>query len=191
MKSRSKALKSKPGNPPLKGGGNPERPTRIVESARTTNRKRRKQHPEIVTGQTILRPISVAAYVRTATQHQHLASNQMDVIRKYAKRCGMQIVKEYSDEGKSGMNIQDRESLAQMIRDVKSGQINFSAILLYDVSRWGRFQAADESAYYECICHRAGVSVHYYDKHSEGEVIVVSTIVRRLKESIRANENGH
>ena len=191
MKNRSKALKSKRGNPPLKGGGNPERPTRIVESARTTNLKRRKQHPEIVTGQTILPPIRVAAYVRTARQEPHLARNQMDAIRKYAKRHGMQIVKEYSDEGKSGVNIQARKSLARMIREVQDGQINFSAVLLYNVSRWGRFQDADESAYYEYICRRAGVSVHYCDEHSEGEVIVVSTIVKRLKKSIRANENGH
>jgi hypothetical protein len=191
MKSRSKALKSKRGNPPLKGGGNPERPTKIVETAPTTNRERRKQHPEIVTGQTILPPIRVAAYVRTARQEPHLARNQMDAIREYAKRHGMQIVKEYSDEGKSGVNIQDRESLAQMIRDVKSGQINFSAILLYDVSRWGRFQVADESAYYEYICRRAGVSVHYCDEHSESGGIVVSTIVKCVKESFRVNENGH
>ena len=191
MKNRSKALKSKRGNPPLKGGGNPERPTRIVESARTTNRKRRKQHPEIVTSQTNLPPIRAAAYVRTARQEPHLARNQMDAIRDYAKRHEMQIVKEYSDEGKSGVNIQARKSLARMIREVQDGQINFSAVLLYNVSRWGRFQDADESAYYEYICRRAGVSVHYCDEHSEGEVIVVSTIVKRLKESIRANENGH
>ena len=191
MKNRSKALKSKRGNPPLKGGENPERPRRIVESARTTNRKRRKQHPEIVTSQTILPPIRVAAYVRTARQEPHLASNQMDAIREYAKRHGMQIVKKYSDEGKSGVNIQARKSLARMIREVQNGQINFSAVLLYNFSRWGRFQDADESAYYEYICRRAGVSVHYCDEYSEGEVIVVSTIVKRLKKSIRANENGH
>jgi len=191
MKNRSKALKSKRGNPPLKGGGNPERPTRIVESARTTNRKRRKQHPEIVTSQPILPPIRVAAYVRTARQEPHLASNQMDAIRDYAKRHGMQIVKKYSDEGKSGVNIQARKSLARMIRQVQDGQINFSAVLLYNFSRWGRFQDADESAYYEYICRRAGVSVHYCDEQSESERLSVSTIVKRLKKSIRANENGH
>jgi len=191
MKNRSKALKSKRGNPPLKGGGNPERPTRIVESARTTNRKRRKQHPEIVTSQTILPPIRVAAYMRTARQEPHLARNQMDAIREYAKRHGMQIVKKYSDEGKSGVNIQARKSLARMIREVQNGQIDFSAILLRDVSRWGRFQDADESAYYEYICRRAGVSVHYCDQDPESGGIVVSTIVKRLKKSIRANENGH
>jgi DNA invertase Pin-like site-specific DNA recombinase len=132
-----------------------------------------------------------AAYVRTARQQQHSASRQMDVLRKYAKRHGMQIVKEYSDLGKSGVNLQARESLAQMIREVQSGPINFSSILLYDVSRWGRFQEANGGTQYERICRRAGVAIHYCDEHSEGEVIVVSTIVKRLKESIRANENGH
>jgi hypothetical protein len=31
-------------------------------------------------------------------------------------------------------------ALGQMIEDVQTGQINFSSILVYDVSRWGRFQ---------------------------------------------------
>src|SRR5271154_1997777 len=84
---------------------------------------------------------SAAAYVRMSTEHQQYStSNQMDIIKEYAKRRGMQIVKEYSDEGKSGLNIQGRESLARMIQDVQNGQINFSSILAYDVSRWGRFQ---------------------------------------------------
>ena len=111
----------------------------------------------------------------------------MDAIRKYAKRRGMQIVKEYSDAGKSGLSAQDRESLAEMIRDVQNGQINFSAILLYDVSRWGRFQDADESAYYEYICRRAGVSVHYCAEQFESEAIHVSMIVKASK-SFRVNE---
>ena len=113
------------------------------------------------TSQTVPPPISAAAYVRTATENQDSASNQMDAIRKYAERRGIQIVKEYYDAGKSGLSAEGRGSLVAMIRDVQHGPINFSAILLYDVSRWGRFQDADESAYYEFICRRAGVSVHY------------------------------
>jgi DNA invertase Pin-like site-specific DNA recombinase len=109
-----------------------------------------------------------ASYVRTATKpQQDSISNQVDAIRKYAKRCGLQIVKEYVDEGRSGLNVQNRESLTQLIRDVQNGQINFSFVLLYDVSRWGRFQDADESAYYEYICRLAGVSVHYCAPHLE------------------------
>jgi len=143
------------------------------------------------TSKTNLPPNNVAAYVRTATTDQHLTSNQMDIIREYAKRHGQQIVEEYSDVGKGGVSIRDREALAQMIRDVESGQINFSAILLYNVSRWGRLQDADESAYYEYICRRAGVSVHYCAGYPESEGISASTIVKNVKEPIRANESGH
>ena len=134
------------------------------------------------TSRTVLPPNNAAAYVRMSTEHQQYStSNQMDAIREYAKRHGMQIVKKYSDEGKSGVNIQARKSLARMIRQVQDGQINFSAVLLYNFSRWGRFQDADESAYYEYICRRAGVSVHYCDEDPESGGIVVSTIVKRLK----------
>jgi len=133
------------------------------------------------TSQTVPPPISAAAYVRTATQDQDSASNQMDAIRKYAKCRGMQIIKEYFDAGKSGLNAQGRDALVDMIRDVQNGQMNFSVILLYDVSRWGRFQDADESAYYEFICRRAGVLVHYCAEQFEGDPIHVSMIVKRLK----------
>ena len=108
----------------------------------------------------------------------------MDVIREYAKRRGMQIAKEYSDAGKSGLNIQGRESLAQMIQDVQNGQINFSCILVYDISRWGRFQDADESAYYEYICRRAGVAVHYCAEQFENDGSPVSTIVKGVKRAM-------
>jgi DNA invertase Pin-like site-specific DNA recombinase len=37
-----------------------------------------------------------------STEHQQYStSNQMDVIREYAKKHGFTIVKEYSDQGKS------------------------------------------------------------------------------------------
>jgi len=112
----------------------------------------------------------VAVYVRMSTEHQQYStSNQMDVLREFAKRRGWEIVKMYSDEGKSGLNIQGRDALAQMIQDVTSGQAQYAHILVYDVSRWGRFQDADESAYYEYICRRAGVSVHYCAEQFEND----------------------
>ena len=108
----------------------------------------------------------------------------MDVIREYAKRRGMQITKDYSDAGKSGLNIEGREALAQMIQDVQDGKINCSSILVYDVSRWGRFQDADESAYYEYICRRAGVAVHYCAEQFENDGSPVSTIVKGVKRAM-------
>ena len=60
-------------------------------------------------------PIFATAYVRMSTEHQQYStSNQMDMIREYAKRRDLRIVREYSDEGKSGLNIQGRDSLAQI-----------------------------------------------------------------------------
>ncbi len=132
-----------------------------------------------------LPPNNAVAYVRMSTEHQQYStSNQMDVIREYAKRRGLEIVKVYSDEGKSGLNIQGRESLGQMIEDVQKREINFSSILAYDVSRWGRFQDADESAYYEYLCRRAGISVHYCAEQFENDGSPVSTIVKSVKRAM-------
>lgn len=55
---------------------------------------------------------------------------------------------------------------------------------MYDVSRWGRFQDADESAYYEYICRRAGVSVHYCAEQFENDGSPVSTIVKGVKRAM-------
>src|SRR5213593_1941045 len=129
--------------------------------------------------------VPAAVYVRMSTEHQQYStSNQMDAIQEYAKRRGMRIVKEYSDEGKSGLSIQGRDSLAQMIQDVQTEAAGFSAILVYDVSRWGRFQDADESAYYEYICRRAGMTVHYCAEQFENDGSPVSTIVKGVKRAM-------
>jgi DNA invertase Pin-like site-specific DNA recombinase len=126
-----------------------------------------------------------AVYVRMSTEHQQYSTNnQMDVIREYAKRRGFKIVKEYSDEGKSGLNIRGRDSLTQMIRDVQDGQAQYSCVLVYDVSRWGRFQDADESAYYEYTCRREGVLVHYCAEQFENDGSPVSTIVKGVKRAM-------
>src|SRR5690349_19355264 len=126
-----------------------------------------------------------AAYVRMSTEHQQYSTdNQMDVIKEYALRRKITIVKVYSDEGKSGLNIQGRESLAQMLKDVVSGQINFSCILVYDVSRWGRFQDADEGGHYEYLCRQAGVAVHYCGEQFENDGSPASTIVKVVKRTM-------
>jgi DNA invertase Pin-like site-specific DNA recombinase len=136
-------------------------------------------------GETDVRAKLAAVYIRMSTEHQQYStSNQMDVIGDYAQRRGFEIVKEYSDEGKSGLNFQGRDALAQMIRDVQSGKAGYTNILVYDVSRWGRFQDADESAHYEYICRQAGVSVHYCAEQFENDGSPVSTIVKGVKRAM-------
>jgi DNA invertase Pin-like site-specific DNA recombinase len=55
---------------------------------------------------------------------------------------------------------------------------------VYDVSRWGRFQDADESAYYEYICKRAGITVQYCAEQFENDGSPVSTIVKGVKRAM-------
>ncbi|MET4789547.1 DNA invertase Pin-like site-specific DNA recombinase [Bradyrhizobium japonicum] len=129
--------------------------------------------------------MSAAEYVRMSTDHQQYSTaNQAQAIREYAARHGFRIEQSYEDSGKSGLNLDDRDALKQLIDDVQSGLADFSTILVYDVSRWGRFQDADESAYYEYICKRAGISVRYCAEQFENDGSPVSTIVKGVKRAM-------
>jgi Resolvase, N terminal domain len=97
---------------------------------------------------------------------------------------GIEIIKTYADEGKSGLRIDGRNALKSLIDDVQSGSADFQTILVYDVSRWGRFQDADESAYYEYICKRAGITVQYCAEQFENDGSPVSTIVKGVKRAM-------
>ena len=130
-------------------------------------------------------PIDAAAYVRMSTEHQkYSTSNQMDVIQAYAKAHGMEIGKIYSDDGKSGLSIKGRHSFSQMIADVETGKTGYSHILAYDVSRWSRFQNVDESGYYEYICKRAGISVHYCAEQFENDGSPGSSLLKTMKRTM-------
>lgn len=129
--------------------------------------------------------LRAAEYVRMSTEHQQYSTeNQSDKIREYAERRNMQIVRTYADQGKSGLRIDGRQALQQLIKDVESGAADFQIILIYDVSRWGRFQDADESAYYEYICRRAGMQFAYCAEQFENDGSPVSTIVKGVKRAM-------
>lgn len=130
-------------------------------------------------------PKPAAQYVRMSTEHQKYSTeNQARVIQKYAQDRGYEIVATYEDAGKSGLSLEGRAALKQLIKDVQSGTALFSAILVYDISRWGRFQDADESAFYEHICKRAGIQVLYCAEQFENDGSPVSTIVKGVKRAM-------
>src|SRR5215204_5227484 len=131
------------------------------------------------------RGIRAAQYVRMSTEHQKYSTeNQADAIRQYAERRGFVVVRTYADEGKSGLSLDGRDALKGLIDDVQNGSADFTTILVYDVSRWGRFQDADESAYYEYICKRAGISVQYCAEQFDNDGSPVSTIVKGVKRAM-------
>lgn len=143
---------------------------------------REAEHHHADSAPPVLRAVE---YVRMSTEHQQYSTqNQADKIREYAAHRGIEIIRTYADEGKSGLRIDGRQSLQQLIRDVESGSADFQVILVYDVSRWGRFQDADESAYYEYICRRAGIQVAYCAEQFENDGSPVSTIVKGVKRAM-------
>jgi DNA invertase Pin-like site-specific DNA recombinase len=129
--------------------------------------------------------VRAAQYVRMSTEHQKYSTeNQSEAMQQYAARRGIEIVRTYADAGKSGLSLEGRDALKQLIEDVQTKNADFSTILVYDVSRWGRFQDADESAYYEYICKRAGISVQYCAEQFENDGSPVSTIVKGVKRAM-------
>lgn len=103
-----------------------------------------------------------AQYVRMSTEHQLFSiENQIAVIAEYANSHDFEIVQTYSDEARSGIDLAHRPGLKQLLDDIANSRTDFRAVLVYDVSRWGRFHDTDESACYEFLCRRSGVNVVY------------------------------
>ncbi len=129
--------------------------------------------------------IPAAMYVRMSTEHQQYSTeNQADAIRQYADRHGFRIVETFADEGKSGLSIEGRESLRRLIDTVAARKAAFRAILVYDISRWGRFQDVDESASYEYTCRRAGIAVHYCAEQFANDGTPTASIIKAVKRAM-------
>lgn len=139
----------------------------------------------IVTAEQDSPPLRAAQYVRMSTDHQQYSTeNQADKIREYAGRRNIEIVRTYADEGKSGLRIDGRKALQALINDVQSAKADFQIILVYDVSRWGRFQDPDEGAYYEYICREAGIQVAYCAEQFENDGSSMAALVKTVKRTM-------
>lgn len=124
-------------------------------------------------------PRRAAQYIRMSTDRQDLSPLiQKDAIAAFAVAHAIEIVKSYEDAGKSGVDMTNRPRLKQLLKDVAEGA-QFSEILVYDVSRWGRFQDTDAAAYHEYHCRLHGVQVIYVSEsfandHAPGSVLIKS-----------------
>lgn len=131
------------------------------------------------------RVLRAAQYVRMSTEHQKYSTeNQAEAIAAYAARRGFEVVRTYEDSGKSGLRMDGRAGLQKLIADVRNSLTDFEAILVYDVSRWGRFQDSDESAYYEFTCREAGLAVHYCAEQFENDGSLSATVIKSMKRAM-------
>ena len=126
--------------------------------------------------------LHAAMYVRMSTDHQKYSTeNQIAAMEEYAKKHNIEIVTSYIDGGESGLDIKWRKALKQLIHDVTNDTVNFQAILVYDVSRWGRFQNSDAGAYYEYSCYMKGIRIHYVAEQFENDGSFMSGTIKNLK----------
>jgi len=93
----------------------------------------------------------------------------------------MEIVRTYSDHGKSGLSLSGRSGLRQLLADVQSGEVDFTAVLVYDVSRWGRFQDPDQGASYEYSLKSANIRVHYCAEQFQNDGSLSSALLKTVK----------
>jgi DNA invertase Pin-like site-specific DNA recombinase len=129
--------------------------------------------------------IPAAQYVRMSTEHQQYSlHNQQIAIQAYASEHGFSIVRTYTDGAKSGVVLKYREGLRQLLQDVMNGNCGYRAILVYDISRWGRFQDADEAAHYEFLCKSTGVPIHYCAEIFVNDGALPNMLMKALKRTM-------
>ena len=129
--------------------------------------------------------VPAAQYLRMSTEHQQYSiENQAAAIERYAELNGFRIVRTYADPARRGVTLKRRLGLQQLLQDAISRTSDYRAILVYDVSRWGRFLDADESAHYEYLCKSSGVPVHYCAEIFTNDGGMAGAIMKALKRSM-------
>lgn len=134
------------------------------------------------------RPYARAAqYLRMSTERQDTSiETQILANAAYGAAHGIKIVRTYTDPALSGLSIKKREGLKSLLTDVMSGAADYTVILVYDVSRWGRFQNTDEAAHYEFLCSEAGMRVVYCAEDFDNDGSPTSALLKQMKRTMAA-----
>lgn len=131
--------------------------------------------------------VRAAQYVRMSTEHQRYSIEYQSATNAaFAISQGLELVRTYADPGISGLTFEKRPGLRQLLSDILSGQADFEVVLVYDVSRWGRFQDPDESAHYEFLCRSAGVSIRYTAEGFTDDGSITASLLKSLKRAMAA-----
>lgn len=131
--------------------------------------------------------LRAAQYQRMSTEHQKYSiEGQTLGNAAYAAEHGYEIVRTYRDEGISGLTLAGRTGLKALLADVLGGEPGYDVVLVYDVSRWGRFQDPDQGAHYEFVCREAGVRIEYTGEAFANDGSLTSTLVKSIKRAMAA-----
>lgn len=108
---------------------------------------------------------AIAYYRHSAEDKQeNSVPIQREHARKFAQQHGIEIIHEEADEGKTGLLANRPGFIAIFDNWIENDSApTFEYILVYDVSRWGRFQNQNEPAHYEFRCTMRNKKVIYIE----------------------------
>ncbi len=105
---------------------------------------------------------AVAYYRHSAQDRQENSIPiQQEQVREWADKNGVEIIHDFADAGRSGLNAEGRPAFSEMMKEWVTKRDDFQYVLCLDVSRWGRFQDIDLSAQYSAECRKHGKEVIY------------------------------
>jgi len=110
-------------------------------------------------------------YTRVSTALQvdgYSLDAQIEKLKEYAKLTDMIIVREYSDEGKLGRNVEDRHSFLQMMDDIKNQTDKIDFVLVFKLSRFGRNTA--DILKYDQEMQDFGVNLFSWDEKIDSSI---------------------
>lgn len=126
--------------------------------------------------------INTAVYIRVSTDEQakegHSLEEQLDRINEFCNYKKLQIIKVYSDDGKSAKDMKGRPEFLKMVKDVKNGKIN--NICIYKLDRLTRSVRDLEEILVlldECNCGLMSVSEEINTKGYMGVFFIRLTIL--------------
>jgi site-specific DNA recombinase len=129
------------------------------------------------------------AYARYSSSHQREESitAQLRAIHDYARRNGITIVREYTDEAESA-TTDDRPGFLQMINDVKNGKIKANLLLVHKLDRFARNRY--DSAIYRKTLRKVGIKLIAVDQpldEDRPESILLESLLEGLAEFYSKN----
>ncbi len=128
---------------------------------------------------------AIAYYRHSAEDKQENSVQiQRDHTHKFIAENDVKLIHEEADEGKTGL-LATRPAFERLLNDwIKNPAApEFEYVLVYDVSRWGRFQDQNEGAYYEFLCKQYGRKVvyvtHVFPKEDQQLISHLQTSIER------------
>jgi len=109
--------------------------------------------------------------------------DQRKAIRQYAADNNFSLVREFCDDAISGKTAEDRPSFQSVVDFARTNKNEPYTLLVYDVTRFGRFENPKEATYWEVELEKNNMSVHYVTEGFNNDGSLGSYITKVVKDA--------